>query len=103
MGILRFLQKSYLILCLALPCAAGFSQTAGAGKVALTYKGSRGYSLVERTDLRRYINGKYTGLTSRELRSYISPSSAPQDSRLGSGQWYNGSFYSEECRVWLCV
>ena len=93
MGILRFLQKSYLILCVALPCAAGFSQTAGAGKVALTYKGSRGYSLVERTDLRRYINGKYTGLTSRELRSYISPSSAPQDSRLGSGQWYDGSFY----------
>ena len=35
------------------------------------YSGSQNYSLVERTDLRRYDNGKYVGLMSREARSFI--------------------------------
>lgn len=63
----------------------------------LTYKGAGGYSLVERTNLLRYVNGKYTGLTSREVRSFISPSvcpsEIPSDSPLRKERWYDGSFY----------
>ena len=68
----------------------------------LTYSGNGGYSLVERTNLRRYVNGKYVGLTSREVRSFISPSLAPSKkfTRKGSpfekDQWYDGSFYVME-------
>ena len=62
--------------------------------VSLTYSGSTGYSLVERTNLRRYINGKYVGLTSREVRSFISPAEAPRSSLADDGvHWYDGSFY----------
>ena len=58
----------------------------------ISYSGSGGYELVERTNLRRYENGKYIGLTNREVRSYISPSYA-EDPKYESDQWYDGSFY----------
>ena len=42
-----------------------------AADTQFVYSGSQNYSLVERTDLRRYDNGKYVGLMSREARSFI--------------------------------
>lgn len=65
----------------------------------LSYSGNGGYSLVERTNLRRYVNGRYIGLTSREVRSFVSPSLAPSKrAALGfeDDQWYDGSFYVME-------
>lgn len=88
-------------MSLCLLTAAAFAQTP-ARPVALRYGGTGGYSLVERTNLRRYVNGKYVGLTSREVRSFISPAYAPDaafdDPRhpLHEGQWYDGSFYVHE-------
>ncbi len=70
--------------------------------VNLKYKGDGGYSLVERTNLRRYVNGKYVGLTSREVRSFVSPSEPPlkrfkaKGSVFENDQWYDGSFYVME-------
>ncbi len=70
--------------------------------VNLKYKGDGGYSLVERTNLRRYVNGKYVGLTSREVRSFVSPSEPPlkrfkaKGSAFENDQWYDGSFYVME-------
>ena len=66
-----------------------------AAQSTITYKGSGGYSLVERTDLRRYENGKYKGLTSREVRSFISPSESP-NGMYAEDRWYDGSFYVNE-------
>lgn len=54
--------------------------------VQVTYNGGRNYSLVERTDLRRYDNNRYTGLISREVRSFI----------INDGDLYDGSFYVDE-------
>ena len=51
------------------------------------YTGSKNYIYVERTDLRRYDNGKYSGLMSREIKSYITPQSSDE------GFLYNGNFY----------
>lgn len=80
-----------------------FAQTQDSQQpVSLRYTGNRGYSLVERTNLRRYVNGKYVGLTSREVRSFISPSEAPlrkfkaKGSVYENDQWYDGSFYVME-------
>ena len=68
-----------------------FSQT------KIRYSGNSGYSLVERTNLRRYVNGKYSGLTSREVRSFISKSYAPEGFRSQeSDRWYDGNFYVME-------
>ncbi|WP_294427625.1 OmpA family protein [uncultured Treponema sp.] len=65
-----------------------FSQT------KITYSGDSGYSLVERTNLRRYINGKYSGLTSREVRSFISRANAPKGMRSSEkDRWYDGNFF----------
>ena len=66
---------------------------------SLTYSGTSGYTLVERSNLRRSINGRYVGLTTREVRSFISPSTSPRaeydrsTNPLSRGRWYNGSFY----------
>lgn len=76
-----------------------FAQTQA---VKLHYSGKGGYSLVERTNLRRYVNGKYVGLTSREVRSFVSPSEPPlmrfkaKGSVYENDQWYDGSFYVME-------
>lgn len=45
------------------------------------------YCLTERTDLRRYDNGKYVGLFSREIRSHINARPA------GNEYFYDGIFY----------
>ena len=68
-----------------------FSQT------KLTYSGDSSYKMVERTNLRRYVNGKYSGLTSREVRSFISRSDAPVGIRSSkSDRWYDGNFFVME-------
>ena len=51
--------------------------------------------LVERTDLRRYDNGRYTGLVSREVRSFIAQTSSPEYAAPGD-TYYDGSFYIME-------
>ena len=63
--------------------------------VNLTYNGGGNYTLVERTDLRRYDNGKYVGLVSREVRSFITRTSAPGNV-ASRASFYEGSFYIEE-------
>ena len=56
----------------------------------LQYTGSSNYILTERTDLRRYDNNKYTGLMSREVKSFIVPRES-QGKRV-----YEGDFYVEQ-------
>lgn len=53
----------------------------------IVYKGSKSYTLRERTDLRRYDNGKYTGLVCREVTSFINPVESEDDFA------YEGSFF----------
>lgn len=61
------------------------------------YNGGKSYDYIERTDLRRYDNGKYKGLVSREVRSQIINTEAPS-SKYDSyeGSYYEGSFYVYE-------
>ncbi len=58
--------------------------------VTISYSGNDNYILTERTDLRRYDNGKYVGLTSREVKSFITPSYSDGD------RVYDGLFYVEQ-------
>ena len=58
--------------------------------VTISYNGNRNYVFTERTDLRRYDNGKYVGLLSREVSSFISP-------KKKDGYYlYTGNFYVME-------
>lgn len=58
-------------------------------EIQFRYNGGRSYTLVERTDLRRYENNRYVGLLSREIRSFIS----------NYGDLYEGSFYVSQDTV----
>ena len=62
-----------------------------AQNTTLSYSGTENYILTERTDLRRYDNNKYTGLMSREVKSFIVPSYDSQGRRI-----YEGDFYVEQ-------
>ena len=74
--------------------AFAFSQSKN---TKITYSGDSSYKMVERTNLRRYVNGKYSGLTSREVRSFISRSEAPNGIRSSkSDRWYDGNFFVVE-------
>lgn len=79
------MKKMFVVALVAL-CAGGFVMGQVEDPVQITYNGGRNYSLVERTDLRRYDNNKYTGLVSREVRSFI----------INDGDMYDGSFYVDE-------
>ena len=63
---------------------------AHAQPVTIAYSGNDNYILTERTDLRRYDNGKYVGLTSREVKSFINPTYSDGD------RVYDGLFYVEQ-------
>ncbi|MCR4953078.1 MAG: OmpA family protein [Treponema sp.] len=56
----------------------------------ITYTGSENYILVERSDLSRKDNGKYVGLFSREIRSFISPV------QKDGVNIYEGDFYVDQ-------
>lgn len=53
----------------------------------ISYSGEHNYILTERTDLRLYKNGKYVGLESREISSFIIPA-LKNNTRI-----YEGNFY----------
>lgn len=61
----------------------------------IVYNQGPSYYMVERSDIRRYDNGKFTGLTSREVRSFISPIKAPSGaaSAVKDNSWFSGYFY----------
>lgn len=78
-------------------CSAAFSLSAQ--NVQISYNGSSNYTLVERTDLRRYDNNRYVGLTSREVRSFIYGTDVPakyEDTAAANDKWYDGNFYVME-------
>lgn len=105
----RLFKRFFVVFAFAFafPCFFAFSES-----VQIKYSGNRGYTLVERTNLRRYVNGKYSGLTSREVRSFISAAESlppnipeylqnekiPQKTRISArkSQLYDGNFYVME-------
>lgn len=72
-----------------------FFQNVFCQNVLLKYNGSGSYVYIERTDVRRYDNGKYIGLVSREVRSFIAPTSVPSGGKI-SDRYYDGSFFIDE-------
>ena len=56
----------------------------------ITYNGSGNYLFRERTDLRQYTNGKYVGLVSRVISSFIIPVS------YEDGYLYEGNFFLQQ-------
>ena len=100
MKALRHFLTTGMVLLVAL--GAAFAADTQVRLASLTYSGTGGYTLVERSNLRRSINGRYVGLTTREVRSFISPSPSPRadydrsTNPLSRGRWYNGSFYVME-------
>ncbi len=85
-----------------------FSQQENTTSPTISYEGSGSYWMVERSDLRRYDNGRYTGLMQREVRSFVHPISAPLQKDLNGdiiliasknaniGSWFDGSFFVSE-------
>ena len=53
----------------------------------IKYKGHRNYSFTERSDLRLYINGRYSGLQSKQVGAFIIPTQGEK------GLVYEGNFY----------
>ncbi len=90
-------SRTFMLICLC----GFFSFWNLHAQAKLLYKKSGSYWMIERSDLRRYDNGKYTGLTSREVRSFVHPS----DYRVGtlsnadSSFVFEGSFYIGEKTV----
>ena len=71
---IKAMKKKLFFIFLIFPICFIFaqenlSQSQNSLKDKIEYFGeTEKYVLVERTDLRRYDNGRYTGLTSREVR-----------------------------------
>ncbi len=99
-------KKKSLFLVLFLFCTIQtfFSEE----ESTIQYEGTGSYWMVERSDLRRYDNGRYTGLTQREVRSFVHQINAPAQQELkgnpvlitskntGTGSWFDGNFFVSE-------
>ena len=79
-------MKKLFTFCGIFLLAAGFCFSQN----VITYTGSENYILVERSDLSRKDNGKYVGLFSREIRSFISPV------QKDGVNIYEGDFYVDQ-------
>lgn len=78
------MKKSIIFVLLIFSSVFLFSQT------KITYNGSGNYMFRERTDLRQYTNGKYVGLVSRVVSSFIIPVSCED------GYLYEGNFFLQQ-------
>lgn len=72
----------------------GFLTVTVTAQEVISYSGNDNYTLVERTNLRRYDNGKYTGLMSREVRSFLTMTKT-----RGGNIRYDGDFFIEQDTV----
>ena len=73
-------------------CAYGYAQSFD-GPVTLAMSQTGAYSILERSDWRRYNNGKYAGLVRREVRATIHPQSAQGHGEQGKVFLYQGNFF----------
>ncbi|MCM1322526.1 MAG: OmpA family protein [Bacteroides sp.] len=66
-----------------------------AAQTSIAYSGGEKYVMVERSDLRRYDNGTYSGLLCREVRSFVNPAAVPAgaNARLAADAWFSGNFF----------
>ena len=79
------------LLVLLLAVTARAPAAAQDGTTLISYKGNGSYMLVEKSDLRRYDNDKYTGLQSREVQSFIRQTEG--SSAEAGSLFYDGSFF----------
>lgn len=75
------MKKSFLLTVFVLFCSSLTAQQ------VISYNGSGNYMLRERSDFRRYDNGKYSGLVSKEVSAYITPVT------YDNYYLYEGNFY----------
>ena len=73
-----------MIFCLALTSVLGAQE-----EPVLLRRASGTYSIVERSDWSRYVNGKYTGLTHREVHGFLKQNTAGNSESFS----YNGNFF----------
>jgi outer membrane protein OmpA-like peptidoglycan-associated protein len=85
---MKVIIKLILLTSLFLFCTAGRVQAQNTAASTLLPSVQPGaYSIIERSDWRRYDNGKYTGLTRHEVRASIIPRSS------GGTHLYQGNFF----------
>ena len=82
----------FVLLCVS---SYSWAQTEQSKQINIAYRGDRNYTLIERTNLRRYDNDKYIGLVSKEVRSFITNISSPEDRAKGLSR-YDGNFFVME-------
>ena len=97
-----FKRVAFVLLVSSLGASIIFSQNSSGnsvvttpstgGSVQLAHSFSGNYTLVERSNWSQYVNGRYIGLTSREVHGFMNP--------VGTGSWrgqsgteYTGDFY----------
>ena len=100
---MRCNNKFCRLMCVCFVCVLVLVQVcvqvgAQEKSVLFSYRGGRNYILVEKTDLLRYDNAKYTGLMSREVQSFVSESNALKShssdgNASGEALYYDGYFY----------
>lgn len=86
------IAASVMLLCLS-GIGKAAAQNFSGESVKLAFEGiSSSYVMYERTDVRRYDNGRYTGLVSREIKSMVNPIDPPAGAGFQNEAWFKGNF-----------
>lgn len=90
----RFILYAVLFMFVFLSCTEkACAQSISGDGVKIAYDGGDySYVMYERSDVRRYDNGRYTGLASREVRSMVNPIDPPKGAGFQNDFWFKGNF-----------
>lgn len=83
---------SLMLVCSATGWKAAAQTVSGQGIIIAYDGGDSSYVSYERTDVRRYDNGRYTGLVSREVKSQVNPVDPPKGAGFQNDCWFKGNF-----------
>jgi outer membrane protein OmpA-like peptidoglycan-associated protein len=90
---MRLILKKVLFVVIFAHCVYGHAQSLY-GPVTLSMAETGAYSIIERSDWRRYDNGRYVGLVRHEVRASILPK--PAEGQAGASNrafLYQGNFF----------
>jgi outer membrane protein OmpA-like peptidoglycan-associated protein len=86
------IKRIFVIIGICIACVQGQTQDISEPAV-LAMAETGAYSIIERSDWRRYNNGRYTGLVRQEVRASIIPQRVENNISLNDAFLYQGNFF----------
>jgi outer membrane protein OmpA-like peptidoglycan-associated protein len=87
------IKRIFIFMGICIACVQGQAQDISEPAAVLAMAETGAYSIIERSDWRRYNDGKYAGLVRQEVRASIIPQQLETNTGTLNGFLYQGNFF----------